>query len=72
MSDKNFPEVINEIHLKDNRYGKGAYYFIREALDHTLKSADKKKKKKRRTKAMYQVLSYSKELKIMHLIVLVQ
>ena len=45
MSDKNFPEVINEIHLKDNRYGKGAYYFIREALDHTLKSADKKKKK---------------------------
>ena len=47
MSDKNFPEVINEIHLKDNRYGKGAYYFIREALDHTLKSADKKKEEQR-------------------------
>ena len=47
MSDK-ISEVINEIHLKDNRYGKGAYYFIREALDHTLKSADEKKKEEQR------------------------
>ena len=42
MSEKNFPDVIKEIHSKDNRYGKGAYYFIREALDHTLKSLEKK------------------------------
>ena len=41
MSEKNFPDVIKEIHSKDNRYGKGAYYFIREALDHTLKSLEK-------------------------------
>jgi len=41
MSDKNFPEVVGEIHHNDARYGKGAYYFIREALDHTLKSAEK-------------------------------
>jgi uncharacterized repeat protein (TIGR04138 family) len=41
MSDKNFPDVIREIHDQDNRFGKGAYYFIREALDHTLKSMEK-------------------------------
>tara|TARA_B100002019_G_scaffold286660_1_gene297473 strand:+ start:585 stop:998 length:414 start_codon:yes stop_codon:yes gene_type:complete len=41
MSDKNFPDVIREIHNQDNRFGKGAYYFIREALDHTLKSMEK-------------------------------
>ena len=32
-------------HLKDNRYER-SLYFIREALDYTLKSADKKKKNK--------------------------
>ena len=41
MSEKNFQEVIKEIHNKDDRFGKGAYYFIREALDHTLKSLEK-------------------------------
>lgn len=45
MSEKNFPEVINEIHTKDDRFGKGAYYFIREALDHTLKNLEKNKTK---------------------------
>lgn len=45
MSDKNFPEVIKEIHAKDPRYGRGAYYFIREALDHTLKNLEKNKTK---------------------------
>ena len=45
MSDKNFPDVIHEIHAKDDRFGKGAYYFIREALDHTLKSMEKTKGK---------------------------
>mgnify|MGYP001205502470 FL=1 len=45
MSDKNFPEVVKEIHQKDGRYAKGAYFFIREALDHTLKSLDKNSRK---------------------------
>jgi uncharacterized repeat protein (TIGR04138 family) len=45
MSDKNFPEVVKEIHQKDGRYAKGAYFFIREALDHTLKSLEKDTKK---------------------------
>ena len=45
MSDKNFPEVVKEIHQKDGRYGKGAYFFIREALDHTLKSLEKNSRK---------------------------
>tara|TARA_B100002019_G_C20995427_1_gene462665 strand:- start:32 stop:430 length:399 start_codon:yes stop_codon:yes gene_type:complete len=45
MSDKNFPEVIKEIHASDPRYGKGAYYFIREALDHTLKKLKKDQSK---------------------------
>ena len=45
MSDKKFPEVIKEIHASDPRYGKGAYYFIREALDHTLKTLEKDKSK---------------------------
>ena len=45
MSDKNFPEVVKEIHQKDGRSGKGAYFFIREALDHTLKSLDKNSRK---------------------------
>ena len=45
MSDKNFPDVIKEIHDQDDRFGKGAYYFIREALDHTLKSIEKDKDK---------------------------
>ena len=31
MTDKNFPEVIRKIHDQDNRFGKGAYYFIRGA-----------------------------------------
>ena len=45
MSDKNFPEIIKEIHDKDNRFAKGAYFFIREALDHTLKSLEKTNRK---------------------------
>ena len=45
MSEKNFPEGIKEIHHKDDRFGKGAYYFIREALDHTLKNLEKEDRK---------------------------
>ena len=46
MSEKNFPDVVNEIHEKDDRYGKGAYFFVREALDHTLKTLGKAESKK--------------------------
>ena len=46
MTDKNFPEVIRKIHEQDDRFGKGAYYFIREALDHTLKSMENNNKGK--------------------------
>ena len=54
MSDKNFPDVIKEIHDQDDRFGKGAYYFIREALDHTLKSMEKDRI---RTKGMFPAAS---------------
>ena len=37
--------MIKEIHASDPRYGKGAYYFIREALDHTLKKLKKDQSK---------------------------
>ena len=37
--------MVKEIYEKDSRYGKGAYYFIREALDHTLKNIEKEKSK---------------------------
>ena len=36
MSDKDFTDVVNSIREQDSRYGKGAYYFVRQALDHTL------------------------------------
>ena len=41
MSEQNFPDVVNEIHEKDSRYGKGAYFFVRDALDHSLKNLTK-------------------------------
>jgi uncharacterized repeat protein (TIGR04138 family) len=37
MSGKNFHEVIQLIHKEDGRYETGAYVFMRQALDHTLK-----------------------------------
>ena len=58
MSEKNFPDVIKEIQAKDSRYAKGAYYFIREALDHTLKSLDKNTRK---NKGMYLGASFWRE-----------
>ena len=36
MSDKDFTDVVNFIREQDSRYGKGAYYFVRQALDHAL------------------------------------
>tara|TARA_B110000305_G_C19023703_1_gene440549 strand:- start:219 stop:632 length:414 start_codon:yes stop_codon:yes gene_type:complete len=36
MNGKDFPEVVKLIRKKDVRYEKGAYFFMRQALDHTL------------------------------------
>lgn len=38
MSEKSFSEAISGIREKDPRYEKGAYYFVRQGLDHTIKS----------------------------------
>lgn len=67
MSDKNFPDVVREIHSRDTRYGKGAYYFIREALDHTLKVSEKKASRKAVT---FLEMNYLKEFGNMPLSVL--
>jgi uncharacterized repeat protein (TIGR04138 family) len=38
MSTRDFSEVVDQIRKEDPRYEKGAYFFVRQALDHTLKS----------------------------------
>ena len=38
MTEKNFPDNVKDIHADDNKFGKGAYFFVRAALHHTLKS----------------------------------
>jgi len=35
---KNFSEVVDLIKSEDTRYAKNAYYFVRQALDHTLRN----------------------------------
>lgn len=42
MSNQNFEEVVEQICKDDQRFEKGAYYFVRQALDYTLKSLLKK------------------------------
>ena len=37
MESDSFAEVLDLIHQEDARFDRGAYYFIRHALDHTLK-----------------------------------
>ena len=46
MSDKNrdFNEVVDLILQDDARFTKGVYYFMREALDHTLNDLKRRKK----------------------------
>jgi uncharacterized repeat protein (TIGR04138 family) len=41
MHASNFDEVLDQILLKDARYCRDAYLFVREALDHTQKAAPK-------------------------------
>lgn len=43
MQAKDFEEVIDLIRKEDSRYQRGAYHFVRHALDHTLKAAEKEK-----------------------------
>jgi len=38
MSTKDFSVVIDMIRKEDTRFEKGAYYFVRKALDHTLET----------------------------------
>ncbi len=42
MNGKDFSEVIELIVKDDSRYDKAAYFFIRKALDHTLKGLESK------------------------------
>jgi uncharacterized repeat protein (TIGR04138 family) len=44
MSAKNFHEVVQLIRNDDARYEAGAYTFIRQALDHTLKGIKEEEK----------------------------
>ena len=37
MPPKNFNEVLDLIVKEDSRYERGAYFFLRQALDHTMK-----------------------------------
>lgn len=37
MSGNNFGEVVASIRNKDTRFDKGAYFFVRQGLDHTIK-----------------------------------
>ena len=41
MAEDNFEETIATIRAKDPRYTRDAYYFVREALDHTQRTMGK-------------------------------
>ena len=47
MAAKNFHEVVELIRREDARYETGAYVFMRQALDHTLKGILEKEKNAR-------------------------
>lgn len=38
MPASNFAEVVDAIRKSDPRYEKGAYFFVRQGLDHTIKT----------------------------------
>ena len=38
MNGKDFSQVVDLVLKDDSRYGKGAYYFVRKALDYTVKN----------------------------------
>ena len=41
MNKQEFPEVLKIIREEDDRYEEGAYWFVRHALDHTIKNLKK-------------------------------
>ncbi len=41
MSARDFSEVVDLIRKESPRFDKGAYFFVKQALDHTLKSVKK-------------------------------
>jgi uncharacterized repeat protein (TIGR04138 family) len=41
MSARDFSEVVDQIRRESPRFDKGAYFFVKQALDHTLKSIKK-------------------------------
>ncbi len=41
MSSRDFSEVVDLIRKENPRFDKGAYFFVKQALDHTLKSVKK-------------------------------
>ena len=42
MAQDSFDTIVDQICSEDSRYERGAYIFVREALDHTVKVLDKK------------------------------
>lgn len=45
MQEHEFSEVVELIRKEDPRFGKGAYLFVRQALDFTIRRRDEKKPK---------------------------
>ena len=41
VNKQEFPEVLKSIQESDGRYQEGAYWFVRHALDHTIKNLKK-------------------------------
>jgi len=41
MQEASFEEAVEQIRIKDQRYPREAYHFVREALDHTQKTIGK-------------------------------
>lgn len=37
MASNNFAQVVEDIRKEDPRFDKGAYFFVRQGLDHTIK-----------------------------------
>lgn len=47
MQEVSFEQALEQIRAKDPRYARDAYLFIREALDHTQKTANKSSRESR-------------------------
>ena len=50
MNNQDFHEVVKTIREDDERFEEGAYHFVRQALDHTIKSMKKSGSSKPRNK----------------------